>query len=135
LIFLSIPIVLVSVILFLPILTHATENFDLEVADFAITQWPALSADGISRSFDASANGYTRAEAINAMYIKPLSAALRDEDPIRCVIRGVSVNFDGKTSSIALPSSQMQEAMMRKAYLEAGLNPKETPYVEVSNPD
>lgn len=94
--------------------------------------WPALSSDGICRSFDASANGYTRAEAINAMYIKPLGRAIQDKDPIRCVIRGVAANFDGKTSNITLPSSQLQEVMMRKAYADAGLDPKDTPYVEVS---
>jgi acyl transferase domain-containing protein len=95
------------------------------------SMWPALSPDGICKSFDASANGYARGEAINAIYVKPLSDALKDGDPIRSVIRGISANYDGKTSNIAMPSAEMQEALMRKAYKSARLNPKETAFVEV----
>ncbi|TVY38283.1 Highly reducing polyketide synthase, partial [Lachnellula occidentalis] len=95
------------------------------------SMWPALSPDGICKSFDASANGYVRGEAINAIYIKPLSDALKDGDPIRSIIRGTAVNFDGKMpGGITMPSSEMQEAVMRKAYEGAGLNPQETAFVE-----
>ena len=51
-----------------------------------------LSATGASHTFDISADGYGRAEGVNAIYVKPLSAALRDGNPIRAVIRGSSVN-------------------------------------------
>lgn len=51
-----------------------------------------LSPDSMSHTFDESANGYGRAEGASAVYLKRLSDALRDGDPIRSIIRGTSVN-------------------------------------------
>lgn len=51
-----------------------------------------LSPSGTCHTFDASADGYGRAEGVNAIYIKRLSKALRDGDKIRAVIRGTAVN-------------------------------------------
>lgn len=51
-----------------------------------------LSPTGASHTFDVSADGYGRAEGVSAIYVKRLSAALRDGNPIRAVIRGSSVN-------------------------------------------
>jgi acyl transferase domain-containing protein len=51
-----------------------------------------LSPSGKCNTFDASADGYGRAEGVNAIYIKRLSTALRDGDKIRAVIRGTAVN-------------------------------------------
>ena len=51
-----------------------------------------LSTDATCHSFDAAANGYGRAEGVGALYLKPLSAAIRDGDRIRSVIRGTAVN-------------------------------------------
>ena len=47
-----------------------------------------LSPTGRSKMWDASADCYARGEGIAAVVLKPLSAALRDGDPINCVIRG-----------------------------------------------
>lgn len=51
-----------------------------------------LSPSGTCKTFDASADGYGRAEGVNAIYVKRLSKALRDGDKIRAVIRGTAVN-------------------------------------------
>lgn len=51
------------------------------------TQIGVLSPTGECRTFDATANGYSRGEAINAIFIKRLDAAIRDCDPIRGVGR------------------------------------------------
>ncbi|KAI0120147.1 polyketide synthase [Nemania sp. FL0031] len=89
-----------------------------------------LSPTGTCHTFDSSADGYGRAEAVNAIYVKRLSAALRDGNPIRAVIRGSAVNASGRTPGISLPSGKMQEVVMRKAYREAGLDFSGTDYVE-----
>ncbi|KAF7113795.1 hypothetical protein CNMCM5793_004850 [Aspergillus hiratsukae] len=78
-----------------------------------------ISPSGVCRTFDAAADGYGRGEAINAIYIKPLAAALRAGDPVRAVIRSTAVNCDGKTPSITTPGSEAQERLVRRAYRKA----------------
>ena len=51
-----------------------------------------LSPDSKCHTFDDSANGYGRAEGVSSLYLKRLSDAIRDGDPIRSVIRGTAVN-------------------------------------------
>lgn len=87
----------------------------------AMTEQGVLSPTGQCKTFDAKADGYGRAEAINAVYIKKLSDALRDGDPVRAVIRATSTNCDGKTPGMACPSSESHESMMRRAYQIAQL--------------
>ncbi|KAL1613384.1 Type I Iterative PKS, partial [Diplodia seriata] len=89
-----------------------------------------LSATSTCHTFDASADGYGRAEGVSALYVKRLSSALRDNDNIRAVVRGTAINSNGKTPGITQPSSKLQEAVIRKAYRKAGLDFKETDYVE-----
>lgn len=51
-----------------------------------------LSPTSTCRTFDADANGYGRADGVGAAYLKRLSDAVRDGDPIRAVIRTSAVN-------------------------------------------
>ena len=97
----------------------------------AMTEQGVLSPDGSCKTFDVAADGYARGEAINVVYIKRLSDALRDGNPIRAIIRATSSNCDGKTAGITQPSSESHEAMIRHAYLTAGINDlSETAFVE-----
>ncbi|OLN93284.1 Polyketide synthase-nonribosomal peptide synthetase 3 [Colletotrichum chlorophyti] len=89
-----------------------------------------LSPTSTCHTFDASADGYGRAEAVNAIYIKPLSRALQNGDHIRAVIRGTAINSNGRTNGITQPSAVMQAAVIRKAYANAGLRMADTDYVE-----
>jgi len=89
-----------------------------------------LSPTGTCHTFDASADGYGRAEGVNAIYIKRLSAALRDGNTIRGVVRGSAVNASGRTPGISLPSGEQQEVVIRKAYANAELEFAGTDYVE-----
>lgn len=90
-----------------------------------------MSASGRCRSFDASADGYIKAEGINIVYLKRLVDAIRDGDPIRAVIRGTASNASGRTAGIANPSSDAQAAVTRAAYANAGITDfLATQYVE-----
>ncbi|KAF5620208.1 polyketide synthase [Fusarium sp. NRRL 52700] len=89
-----------------------------------------LSSTGMCLTFDESANGYGRAEGVNSIYIKRLSAAVKDGNPIRAVIRGSALNANGRTPGISLPDTDFQELAMRKAYQDSDLDVSGTDYVE-----
>ncbi|KAI0886112.1 ketoacyl-synt-domain-containing protein [Annulohypoxylon maeteangense] len=89
-----------------------------------------LSPDGKCFTFDARANGYGRGEGIGIVVLKRLTDAIRDNDNIRSVIRGSSVNQDGRTPGITLPSSEAQLRNIRSVYKRAGLPVSGTAYVE-----
>ncbi|KAI1455535.1 ketoacyl-synt-domain-containing protein [Annulohypoxylon moriforme] len=89
-----------------------------------------LSKTSTCHTFDSSADGYGRADGIGALLVKRLSNAIRDGDTVRAVIRGTAVNSNGKTNGITLPSADGQEAVIRKAYAQAGLGYEETAYIE-----
>ncbi|CAG9949543.1 unnamed protein product [Clonostachys rosea f. rosea IK726] len=88
-----------------------------------------LSPTSTCHTFDASADGYGRGEAVNAVLIKPLSRAIRDGDNIRAIIRGTAMLTRGlnsqcqrPTNGITQPSARFQEAVIRKLTPNAGLN-------------
>ncbi|KAL4931451.1 uncharacterized protein BDV17DRAFT_288988 [Aspergillus undulatus] len=81
-----------------------------------------MSPTGTCRTFDEKADGYGRGEGVNALYVKRLEDAIRDNDPIRAVIRATSTNCDGHTPSITTPGSYSQEALVRWAYKKAGIS-------------
>lgn len=90
----------------------------------------ALSPTGSCKTFDASADGYARAEGVSCLYIKRLDKAIRDGNPIRAVIRASSSNADGKTAGLTVPNPAAQEALIRQAYKNAGLELCHTPVIE-----
>lgn len=91
----------------------------------------ASSLSGKCHTFDVKADGYIKAEGINAIIIKRLDDAIRDGDPIRAVIRGSATNSDGKTPGIASPSSEAQATAIRAAYANAGISDfNQTSYLE-----
>lgn len=54
--------------------------------------------------------------------MKPLSAALADGDDIECVIAETSVNQDGRTKGLTVPSAAAQTALINATYTKAGLD-------------
>jgi acyl transferase domain-containing protein len=51
-----------------------------------------LSPTSTCHTFDASADGFGRGDGVAALYIKRLSDAVADGDPIRAVIRSTAIN-------------------------------------------
>ncbi|TIC96982.1 Compactin diketide synthase mokB [Colletotrichum higginsianum] len=89
-----------------------------------------LSPEGKSKMWDANANGFARGEGFGVTILKPLDAALRDGDTVRAVVLASAANEDGRTPGISLPNSEAQQALIRTAYENAGVDPAETGYVE-----
>ena len=100
----------------------------------AMTEQGVLSLNGSSKSFDAQADGYARAEAINAVYIKRLSAAIRNRDPIRAIIRSTATNADGKTTGLSLPNPESHVAMMRYTHHTDGLECSQKTFFDCHGP-
>lgn len=89
-----------------------------------------LSPEGKCKAFDASANGFVRGEGAGMVLMKKLSDAIADGDPIHGVIIGSSVNQDGHTNGISLPSPEAQSRLVRDACANAGIAPTQIAYVE-----
>ncbi|MBF0450082.1 MAG: SDR family NAD(P)-dependent oxidoreductase [Candidatus Magnetomorum sp.] len=89
-----------------------------------------LSPDGRCKSFDEQANGYVRSEGLGVVVLKPLSKALKDEDPVYALIKGTGVNQDGRTSSITIPNGEAQINLIKEVCDHAGVRPNQIQYVE-----
>lgn len=96
----------------------------------AFSRMSMLSPDGHCKAFDASANGFVRAEGVGAIVVKPLSAALAAGDRIYALIRSTAANQDGHTNGITVPSQHAQEALIRQACHAAAISPSDIAYVE-----
>ncbi|KAH7021375.1 KR domain-containing protein [Microdochium trichocladiopsis] len=96
-----------------------------------LSEQMVLSPTGSCKTFDADADGYARGEAVNVIYVKRLTEAIRDGNPVRAVIRGTYSNSDGKKSGLTMPSFEGHAALIRKTYQVAGIaDPAATPFVE-----
>ena len=96
-----------------------------------LSQAKALAPDGRCKFGDARANGFVRSEGVGVVVLKRLSLAVDERDPIYAVIRGGAVNNDGRSGGFLMtPSRPGQEAVLRKAYQNAGVSPGQVQYVE-----
>lgn len=96
----------------------------------AMTSGLPLSPDASCKTFDATADGYARAEGVSCLYIKRLDEAIRDGNPVRSVIVASSSNADGASRGLLMPSPVAHEALIRQAYQNAGLKFEETAMIE-----
>ncbi|NES81718.1 MAG: SDR family NAD(P)-dependent oxidoreductase, partial [Moorea sp. SIO2B7] len=94
------------------------------------SQAQMLSPDGRCKTFDASANGYVRGEGCGIIVLKRLSDALANGDNILAVIRGTAVNQDGLSGGLTVPNGPSQEAVIRQALANGGVEPASVSYIE-----
>lgn len=94
------------------------------------TKASMLSAGGRCRAFDASGDGYVRAEGAGVLFLKPLAQAERDGDPIHAVILASGVNSDGYKNGITIPSARGQSTLLQATCRQAGISPDDLVYVE-----
>jgi len=89
-----------------------------------------LAPDGRIKSFSADADGYARSEGGGMLVLKRLADARRDGDNIIAVIAGSAVNHDGRSNGMLAPNPDAQADVLRRAYKDAGINPRTVDYVE-----
>jgi polyketide synthase 13 len=89
-----------------------------------------LAPDGRIKSFSSDANGYTRSEGGGMLVLKRVDDARRDGDQILAVIAGSAVNHDGRSNGLIAPNPDAQADVLRRAYKDAGINPRTVDYIE-----
>ncbi|MEH1847548.1 MAG: beta-ketoacyl synthase N-terminal-like domain-containing protein [Nostoc sp.] len=99
-------------------------------ATITFSQAQIMSPEGRCKTFDASADGYVRAEGCGVIVLKRLCDALRDGDNIQAIIRGSAVNQDGLTNGLIAPNGPSQQAVIRQALEKAQVRPAQISYVE-----
>jgi polyketide synthase 13 len=89
-----------------------------------------LAPDGRIKSFSQDADGYARSEGGGMLVLKRVADARRDGDEIIAVIAGSAVNHDGRSNGLLAPNPDAQADVLRKAYKDAGIDPRTVDYVE-----
>jgi len=89
-----------------------------------------LAPDGRIKSFSADADGYARSEGGGMVVLKRLADARRDGDDIIAIIAGSAINHDGRSNGMLAPNPDAQAEVLRKAYHDAGVDPRTVDYIE-----
>ncbi|WP_394848781.1 type I polyketide synthase [Pendulispora brunnea] len=99
-------------------------------ASVAMSKLGTQSPDGRCRAFDADGQGYVRGEGCGIVVLRRLSDALAAGDRIYAVVRGSAVNNDGASNGLTAPSADAQAEVVRAAWHDAGISPRDVAYVE-----
>jgi acyl transferase domain-containing protein/NADP-dependent 3-hydroxy acid dehydrogenase YdfG/acyl carrier protein len=96
----------------------------------ALSKAHMLAPDGRCKTFDASADGFSRGEGCGVLVLKRLTDAQADGDHVLAVIRGTAVNQDGHSGGLTVPNGPAQEAVIGLALADAGVAAADIGYVE-----
>lgn len=88
------------------------------------SQLGALSAGGRVLPFDCGADGTLLGEGTGMVVLKRADDALRDGDRVYAIVEGVGVSSDGRATSVINPNPPAQQTAMRRAWVEAGADPR-----------
>ncbi|TWI77493.1 PfaB family protein [Desulfobotulus alkaliphilus] len=102
---------------------------EISFLQIGFTQLKALSPSGCCRPFDERADGLVVGEGCGLFALKRLEDALRHQDPIIGVIRGIGLSNDIGGNVLA-PKSEGQIRAMAQALSMAGMGPQDLDAVE-----
>ncbi|KUJ11670.1 putative polyketide synthase [Mollisia scopiformis] len=83
------------------------------------------------KTWDATADGYCRADGIGSLVIKRLEDAEADYDNILGVVLGAGTNHSAQAVSITHPHAGHQAYLSRQVLRQAGVDPLSVSYVEL----
>ncbi|MBU8854956.1 SDR family NAD(P)-dependent oxidoreductase [Bacillus sp. FJAT-26377] len=89
-----------------------------------------LSSEGKCKTFDQGADGFVPGEAVGVVVLKRLDDAIKNRDHIYGVIKGSSINQDGKTNGITAPSAESQKSLEVDLYTRTNIQPDTISYIE-----
>ncbi len=95
-----------------------------------LSQFGMMSPEGRCKTFDASADGYVRAEGCGLVMLKRKSAAIKDGNKILAVITATAAGQDGRSPGITFPNGKSQNLLIERTLKAAGLNGRDISYVE-----
>ena len=101
--------------------------------DVGLSQAGFLNKEGRCRSFGKTeGRGYVPGEGVGSVLLKPLSAAIRDQDHIYGIIKATVVNHNGKTIGYASPNPNAQAELIAEGFRKAKIDPRTISYVEAA---
>lgn len=90
-----------------------------------------LSRTGNCKTFDDTADGYCRGEAVATTVLKRLDDAIAEKDPIQACIVAIGTNHSAEADSITRPHVGAQQALFENILADAGIKPNEITYCEM----
>ncbi|KAF4943417.1 hypothetical protein FGADI_13435 [Fusarium gaditjirri] len=89
-----------------------------------------LSPSGQCKPFDDAADGYCRAEGIACVFLKKLSDALKDGNPVFGCLASTAVYQNQNCTPLFVPNSPSLSQLFRDVIAKAGLKPSDISLVE-----
>ncbi|GAA0819575.1 hypothetical protein GCM10009111_23790 [Colwellia asteriadis] len=96
----------------------------------SFSKTPAFTTNNDIRPFDVDSKGMMIGEGIGMMAFKRLEDAERDGDKIYAVLKGIGTSSDGRFKSIYAPRPDGQAKALKRAYEDAGFEPKSCGLIE-----
>ena len=90
-----------------------------------------LSRTGNCKTFDDSADGYCRGEAVATAILKRLDDAIADKDPVQACILAIATNHSAEADSITRPHVGAQQDLFENVLAEAGVSASSISYCEM----
>ncbi|XP_021959215.1 narbonolide/10-deoxymethynolide synthase PikA1, modules 1 and 2-like [Folsomia candida] len=89
-----------------------------------------LAPDGRCKTFDASANGFGRAEGAASLILKRYSDAVAHGDRIWGLIRGTAVVQEGMSKNMGTPTVDVEATAMALALQRSAVDPEDVDFLE-----
>jgi polyketide-type polyunsaturated fatty acid synthase PfaA len=111
-------------------LTGGVDTDNTIMAYMCFSKTPAVSASENVKPFDAQSDGMMLGEGIGMIVLKRLEDAIKDNDKIYAVIKGIGSSSDGRYKSIYAPRKEGQVQALKRAYEDAGFSPESVGMIE-----